>query len=270
VLEASQLNAITELPSSTKSANYTLVAGDAGERVIANGTSITFTVPNSVFSAGQVVELLNINSTALTVAAGAGATVNAAAGLTLSQYQSAQLYAVSASSFVLAKTDVTASAGALTLVSSTAIGSAVSSVTVSSAFSSTYDNYRVNIIGGTFSTNTTALLTFGSTSTGYYFAAPGLTYSASVNNGNGNNTTQFSFVLAGDTNSFGGYFDCFGPNLATNTRVAYTRIDNISDAVIRVAGGILANTTQYTAFTLTMSSGTMTGGTIRVYGYANS
>jgi hypothetical protein len=35
-------------------------------------------------------------------------------------------------------------------------------------------------------------------------------------------------------------------------------------------GGFLNNTTSYTAFTFTPSSGTLTGGTIRVYGYRNS
>jgi hypothetical protein len=32
----------------------------------------------------------------------------------------------------------------------------------------------------------------------------------------------------------------------------------------------LNNSTQYTAFTVSAGSGTLTGGTIRVYGYANS
>ena len=33
---------------------------------------------------------------------------------------------------------------------------------------------------------------------------------------------------------------------------------------------ILADTTQYTAFTIAPNTGTLTGGTIRVYGYSNS
>jgi hypothetical protein len=45
-----------------------------------------------------------------------------------------------------------------------------------------------------------------------------------------------------------------------------------ADATTYVANyvGWLNNTTSYTAFTLTASGGTMTGGTIRVYGYQNS
>jgi hypothetical protein len=39
---------------------------------------------------------------------------------------------------------------------------------------------------------------------------------------------------------------------------------------IGTVSGMLNNTTSYTAFTITPSSGTMTGGTVRVYGYANS
>ena len=41
----------------------------------------------------------------------------------------------------------------LTLISSTTIGSAVSSVTVSNVFSSTYDNYLITVNGGAASTD---------------------------------------------------------------------------------------------------------------------
>lgn len=148
VLEAAELNAITELPTSTKTTNYTLVAGDAGGRVVGNGTSLTFTVNNSVFAAGQVVEVLNRDSTVLTLAAGAGVTINAAAGLTLAQYQSAQLFAISASSFVLSKSDVTASAGALVKIDGGTLG-AVSTLTLDNVFTSTYTNYlfQLNYVG---------------------------------------------------------------------------------------------------------------------------
>jgi hypothetical protein len=101
------------LPVSTKTSNYTLVASDAGTRVVGNATSLTFTVNNSVFTAGDTLTFDNRDSTALTIAAGAGVTINSAAGLTLAQYQTAQLYCLSASSFVLAKTAVTTSSGAV-------------------------------------------------------------------------------------------------------------------------------------------------------------
>lgn len=102
-LLASQLNSITELPTRTLTANGTAVAADAYSRVILDGSSITYTINTSTLTAGQVVELYNANSTTATIAAGAGVTLNGAAALTLAQYQTAELYAISATSFVLWK-----------------------------------------------------------------------------------------------------------------------------------------------------------------------
>jgi len=42
-----------------------------------------------------------------------------------------------------------------------------------------------------------------------------------------------------------------------------------TDAYLLNVAGYLANTTSYTGFTITAGAGTMTGGTIRVYGYRN-
>lgn len=254
---------------STKTGNYTLVAGDAGTRVVGNGTSLTFTVNDSVFTAGDTLTFDNRDSTVLTIAAGAGVTINAAAGLTLAQYQTAQLYALSASSFVLSKSDVTASAGALTLISSTTIGSAVSSVTVSSAFSSTYDNYRIIISGGA-SSASTGLLTMqlGSTATGYYYGGAGARWAAgTVDAVAGNNAASFAYVGTGRPDGLGADISLVAPNLAKYTYAAYWYDSGDSSVTVH---GFLANTTQYTAFTIATVSGTLTGGTIKVYGYANS
>lgn len=105
VLTAAQLNSISELPTRTLTGSGAAVAADSYSRVILNGTSITYTINTSTFSAGQLVELYNANSTAATIAAGAGVTLNGAAGFTLAQYQTAELYAVSATSFILWKSD---------------------------------------------------------------------------------------------------------------------------------------------------------------------
>lgn len=105
VLTAANLNSISELPTRTLTSSGAAVAADAYSRVILNGTSITYTINTSTFAAGQVVELYNANLTLATIAAGAGITLNGAAGLTLAQYQTAELYAISATSFVLWKSD---------------------------------------------------------------------------------------------------------------------------------------------------------------------
>ena len=163
-----------------------------------------------------------------------------------------------------------ASASALTLVSATTIGSAVSSVTVSSAFSSTYENYFITVSGGVTSASCRFLLTLGSTATGYYFAGQAVTYAGSASVVNGSNTTSFGYTGGGNTSNISSNFYLYSPNLAKNT--FYSTMSTgiaTSDSSIP-QGGFLNDTTQYTAFTLTPNTGTITGGTIRVYGLANS
>jgi len=160
---------------------------------------------------------------------------------------------------------------ALVLISTTTIGSAVASVTVSSAFSSTYDNYKIIVSGGVASTSSFLKLTLGATATGYYYFG----IYGSINWGNtpsgdsAANTT--SWVGGGaSTNSLTGTIELTAPNLAKNTSYSTIYSDNRTGGTHIMYGGYLADTTQYTAFTLTTNTGTITGGTIRVYGYANS
>jgi hypothetical protein len=98
VLQAQQLNDITNLPLNDQTASYVLVVGDAGKRVIMNVASAnTVTVNNSIFTAGDTVEVLNKGAGATTITAGAGVTLNGLS-LVLSQYQGASIVFLSASS----------------------------------------------------------------------------------------------------------------------------------------------------------------------------
>ena len=164
-----------------------------------------------------------------------------------------------------------ASAGGLVLISATTIGSAVASVTVSSAFSSTYDNYKILISGGAGSTDHSLNLTLGATATGYYLGQSAVTYSTGATSVDNRNNAS-SWIQAGDitTTSLGMDVDLLGPNLAKKTYIFGARTQARSDQHGGYCSGFLDNTTQYTAFTVTAGSGTLTGGTIRVYGYANS
>jgi hypothetical protein len=163
-------------------------------------------------------------------------------------------------------------ASGLTLISATTIGSAVSSVTVSDAFSATYDYYKITISGGTGSVNDEQLgLKLGSTATGYYNGFVGAAYSPDATgtySGNSTNTgTSFNAVGRVMTNGLNLNMELNGPFLAKRTIVSGTMT---SVNVGRIYSGYLDGTTSYTAFTITPASGTITGGTIRVYGYANS
>jgi hypothetical protein len=158
---------------------------------------------------------------------------------------------------------------ALVLISSTTIDSAVASVTVSDAFSSTYDAYKIVLTGGVGSVSDSAIaLKLGSTTSGYYEALVGLTYANSGSNSVTNNGANFSRAgqVLGTSVLFAN-IDLLNPNLAQPTIANYSQV---TSTLARVGGGFLNNSTQYTAFTFTPASGTLTGGTIKVYGYTNS
>lgn len=162
------------------------------------------------------------------------------------------------------------SSGALTLISSTTIGSAVSSVAVTSVFSSTYDNYKIIISGGSGSTIATVSLQLGSTTTGYYMGYSRVAYStAGANLASNNNAASWTQAGAMDTNGITMNVDVLAPNLARKTVVGGPFGYPTTSGAGGGFGGFLDDTTAYTAFTIAPSTGTMTGGTIKVYGYKN-
>jgi hypothetical protein len=157
----------------------------------------------------------------------------------------------------------------LTLISTTTIGSAVASVTVTGAFSATYDNYRIVVSGGVGSANGDLRLTYGATATGYYWAGYNSDYASASLTANQGANVAFHYGGRTSANQIDFVADVFSPFLAKNTvthsRLASTQIDGFAN----VSDGYLADATSYTAFTLTRNTGTMTGGEVRVYGYKN-
>ena len=164
------------------------------------------------------------------------------------------------------------SASGLTLVKTQTIGTTVSSVTVTNAFSSTYDNYLILVTGGTFSTSTNFYLQLSSATTNYYQFTIYGTPSSNTVNGEGRNGTDngLYYAVAGTTTSMYGQFSLFGPNLAQPTGYSTQSNRAASNENVFWGQGMHNTTTQHTAFTLTTVSGTATGGTIAVYGYQKS
>jgi|688.fasta_scaffold459203_2 hypothetical protein len=160
-------------------------------------------------------------------------------------------------------------AGGLTLISTTTIGTTVSSVTVSSAFSATYDNYKIIVSGGLSSTSTYLKMTLGATATGYYFGELFRTYAGVTG---ADNLSNGAYWLVGGAKPNGLISNIEIQNPFSSARTCFTTIyaNPNTTGENEFAGGFLDNATSYTAFTLTPNSGTITGGTIRVYGYANS
>lgn len=159
----------------------------------------------------------------------------------------------------------------LTLISATTIGTAVASVTVSNAFSATYDNYFITINGGVASTDNAMSLTLGATTTGYYYGGSGTTYATNTLSADSTaNGSSWVNVASGSANSLNSMFYLFDPYNAKSTHVAWWDSRSATASASGNGSGYLANTTSYTAFTLTVGTGTVTGGTIRVYGLQNS
>jgi hypothetical protein len=158
--------------------------------------------------------------------------------------------------------------GGLVYVTSQTIGTGVSSITVSNAFSSPYDNYRVVINSIVFSNADVGVLLRpgGDTTAGSYFSG-GLyvKYDGSgagylIQNGDANGI----HVGITDTFAHGFSFDVFQPNLAQRTRASGNSTGRL---FVSIYQGYHNQATAYTSFTLLPNSGTMTGGTITVYGY---
>jgi hypothetical protein len=151
-------------------------------------------------------------------------------------------------------------------------GSGVPSVTVTGAFSADYDYYKITYTDGIGSTQAAFRLTLGATATGYYTGTVLGRYDGGGSlSGGGSNIAYWD--NAGFADPIGNLceIELSMPFLARKTGYKSWHWDPRTGGGtgFGFAGGHLNNTTSYTAFTLTCSSGTITGGTIRVYGYRN-
>jgi hypothetical protein len=167
--------------------------------------------------------------------------------------------------------------GALTLVKTQTIGSAVASVTVTGAFSATYDNYLINVSDTAFSLaddNVGVQMRTGSTTstTGYYYVAPWTGYNTTPNYTAGSNQSTFKGLGrglgTGEKQSFG--FVLYSPFLASRTTV--NGFGYVGEGLAGPGcGGYHDVATSYDQIVIScVDGGNFTGGTIRIYGYQNS
>ena len=155
----------------------------------------------------------------------------------------------------------------LTLVKKQTIGTAVSTVEVTSAFSATYEAYKIIISGGSASATDYLKFQLGASTTGYDESLLLAPYASAFVKAS--NTNQPSFSYAGNTFSGQAIYlnaDLVNPFLAKYTTLTSSSGGQVSTA-FGVYGGVHKVATSYTAFTLIPTSGTLTGGTIYVYGY---
>ena len=157
--------------------------------------------------------------------------------------------------------------GALVFIKADTVGVAVGSVTVSDAFSATYSNYRIIFNGGTMSTSQGISMTLGATTSGYSISYIYKPYASGLTSISTNNGAEWTYSGGGSTASAQIDAEIYNPFATKNTFIA-TRNSGTGDG--GVGTGFLNDSTSYTAFTITPNAGTLTGGSIRVYGYANS
>jgi hypothetical protein len=160
----------------------------------------------------------------------------------------------------------------LWLVKSQAVGTGVSSVPITGAFSADYDNYRIVYSGGTASANGELLLTLGATVTGYFNTVLYGAWSATPTSLAAGTGSSSSFAFAGVADPDGAFLDLsvMNPFLARRTAIYGGFVGFDSDRVGGFTSGFVSDTTSYTGFTITPSGGaTLTGGTVRVYGVRN-
>lgn len=160
-------------------------------------------------------------------------------------------------------TAATASNGVIT------VGTNNTSITISNAFSSSFDNYKIVYSGGVGSTLITLSLQLGSSSTGYYAITNYAGYATATTPASAGDNNAAAWTSAGYASTGFTQISCdlLAPNLPR-----WTTLANASWAAGTVAGvtnGTHQVSTAYTAFTIGVNTGNLTGGKIRVYGYNN-
>ena len=154
----------------------------------------------------------------------------------------------------------------LWLVKKQTIGAGVGTLTVTDAFSTDYENYRIIISGGVASTTTVLQTQLGATATGYYYGGDARTYAGVTLNVQGALVTNW-YAGEGSVNTLEMDILIKNPFTAKNTTFTGQFANARTDGYWLAMGGYLADTTSYTAFTITPSGGaTLTGGTVYVYG----
>jgi len=167
--------------------------------------------------------------------------------------------------FTAADANLMANSG-LVYVTSVTAGSGVSTVTVSSCFSSTYDNYRIVVSGGTasYSGNNTNFQLSGITGSTYQTAGYFVTYGTA---------TVSAYAPAATTSWLIGFFGVNNTSITMeliNPFVAkHKGMNTLSGATFNYSfTGQCTSTTSATGFTLAIDSPvTFTGQTVTVYGY---
>jgi hypothetical protein len=157
---------------------------------------------------------------------------------------------------------ITQPAPGLELIRTETIGTATTSVIVSNVFNSTYDHYRIMVQGSSSSSVVSLRLQFNNSTASYYGGGIQTLFSTGgVSSLWDNNVSRFNQI------GFGSEMiaDVYNPFLARNTRVSSSFYTNVAAGNYT---GYILDSNSSTGFTISPNSGgTLTGGTVNVYGY---
>jgi hypothetical protein len=143
---------------------------------------------------------------------------------------------------------------------------------INSCFTSTYDNYRIEING---SANSDADLSFRFRSAGtdlatavYQFASQGY-FGGARNDASGTGQTSIGFTPSmGNARASGSAIEVWGPNTTNSIKTTNATVSFSHSAVgviVRNVAGLCASATQFDGFSI-VTAATLTG-TCTVYGY---
>lgn len=157
------------------------------------------------------------------------------------------------------------------LVKSQTIGSAVSSVTVTDAFTDDFEAYRIIISSGVASTDSFLQFNLDGSTTGYYgsfiYHGYGTTGPANAQAQGRQNQASWIYVGQASTNLITMDMTIVNPKLAKFTYFTSNGPAPSTGGFVSYASGYHAVATGYSAFRIVPNTGTLTGGTIRVYGF---
>jgi hypothetical protein len=155
----------------------------------------------------------------------------------------------------------------LVFVKQQTVGSGVSSVAVTDAFSTTYDNYRITYAAGVGSNAVSIGMVLGASTASYYIGLQYVTYSTGVVSAAAtNNGASWPYVGEASPGKTSINIDLLSPFLAKATVISGSYAGSVAGQI----AGYHDVATSYTGFTISTAGNTMTGGTITIYGYRKS
>lgn len=155
----------------------------------------------------------------------------------------------------------------LWLIKTQTIGNAVSSVSVTGAFSADYENYQIIISGGVASVAGDLRFTLSGSTASYYSSIIYAPFATGTVAGVAGANIAYWTPGDGSTSALAMNLFLSSPFLTKTTQMTANRMINNTTGSSATTSGFHNVASSYTGFVITPASGTLTGGTIAVYGY---